>query len=56
MNLETFLPTSLPSWVKTFILVAVLLHACVMLVYIALLCCTPAKPQPRITLQREKGQ
>ena len=56
VDVSTFLPDTLPGWAKRFVAAALLFHACIFLLYVALLCCSPAKPQPRITIAREKGQ
>ena len=56
-SLETFLPASLPPWLRKLVAALVLFHACFFLLYVGLLCCSPAKKLPKIPIAKEeKGQ
>jgi hypothetical protein len=55
VSFETFLPSSLPPWLRKLVAVLVIFHAAFFLLYVALLCCAPApKPLPKIPLREEK--
>jgi hypothetical protein len=56
VGIETFLPSSLPPWLRKLVAALLLFHAAMFLGYIALLCCSP-KPAPpaKIPLKEEKG-
>ena len=56
VGVETFLPASLPPWLRKLVAGLLIFHACIFLVYVGLLCCSPAKQPPKFQLKEDKGQ